>query len=129
MEQFTKQEREAIIAVEDAAREPLRLPSLEEVEAQVRQLGARRQQDPESAREQLRRWLRDGSIWIWPRPEDGAIVAEGALLPLAVIDDGTRKPKKHQPETTSMISGRWTGVAGRDMLVYLPGFLGLFLRS
>src|SRR5688572_1096669 len=111
LEQFAKQEREAIAAIEDAAREPLRLPSIEEVEAQVRQLDARLQQDPESAREQLRRWLRDGSIRIGPR-EDGAIVAEGALLPLAVIDDGTRRPKKNLPETTSMISGRYTSVAG-----------------
>jgi hypothetical protein len=84
LEKFAGQEREAIAAIEDAAREPLRLPSIEEVEAQVHQLDERLQQDPELAREQLRRWLRDGSIRIGPR-EDGAIVAEGALLPLMVI--------------------------------------------
>ena len=45
-------------------------------ETQVRQLDARLQQDPESAREQLRRWLKDGSIRVGPREEDGAAVAE-----------------------------------------------------
>jgi site-specific DNA recombinase len=111
LEQFTKQEREAIAALEDTAREPLRLPSIDEVEAQVRQLDHRLQQEPEAAREQLRRWLKDGVIRTGPR-EDGAIVAEGALLPLMVIDDGTRRPKRHLPETASTISGRYTVVAG-----------------
>jgi hypothetical protein len=74
---FASDERAQIAALEDSAREPLRLPSIDEVEAELRELDARLQQDPESAREQLRRWLRDGSIQIGPR-EDGELVAEGA---------------------------------------------------
>ncbi len=120
LEAFTTQEREAIAGLEQAAREPLRLPSIEEVEAQVIQLDARLKQDPESAREQLRRWLKEGTIRVGPR-EDGAIVAEGSLLPLRVIDDGQR-PKRHLPETTSMISGRYTVVAGAG---FEPATFGL----
>jgi hypothetical protein len=52
---FTTQEREAIAELEQTAREPLRLPSIEAVEAQVMMLDDRLRQDPESTREQLRR--------------------------------------------------------------------------
>jgi hypothetical protein len=38
---------------------------------------------PGKDREQLRRWLKDGSIRIGPA-KDGSIVAEGELLPLVV---------------------------------------------
>ena len=119
-ETFAKQEREAIEQLEDEARMPIRLPSIDEVEAQVLQLDARLKQDPESAREQLRRWLKDGSIKLGPR-EDGAIVAEGTLLPLMVIGiDQT--PKRQLPETNPLVSGRYTVVAGAG---FEPATFGL----
>ncbi len=119
-ETFATQEREAIEQLEDQARRPIHLPSIEAVESQVLQLDDRLKQDPESAREQLRRWLKDGSIRLGPR-EDGEIVAEGALLPLMVIEDG-QKPKKNLPETNPMISGRYTIVAGAG---FEPATFGL----
>ncbi len=63
---------------------PIRLPSIDEVEGQVLQLDARQKQDPESAREQLRRWL--------------------------IGVDQT--PKMNLPETNPLVSGRYTVVAG-----------------
>ena len=72
------------------------------------------------AREQLRRWLKDGSIKLGPR-EDGAIVAEGTLLPLMVIGvDQT--PKRQLPETNPLVSGRYTVVAGAG---FEPATFGL----
>jgi DNA invertase Pin-like site-specific DNA recombinase len=55
LETFAKDERAAIAEIEASARQPLRLPSIDEVETHVRQLDERLKQDPESAREQLRR--------------------------------------------------------------------------
>jgi Recombinase zinc beta ribbon domain len=110
LETFAIQEREAIKDLEAMASAPLKLPSIAEIEHQVRDLDRRLQQDPEAAREQLRRWLRDGSIKIGPR-EDGKIVAEGGLLPLMVVED-VSTPKKVLPETNPMVSGRYTIVAG-----------------
>ncbi len=54
-EVFADQERAAIAALEEDARQPLYLPSIEEVEAQVIEMDDRLKQDPESAREQ-RAW-------------------------------------------------------------------------
>ena len=104
----------------DDARQPVRLPSVEEVEAEVVQFDERLQQDPESAREQLRRWLRDDLIRVGPR-EDGEVVFEGALLPLKVLDD-LEKPKRNLPETVGTISGRYTSVAGAG---FEPATFGL----
>lgn len=70
-----------------ASHEPLRLPSIDEVCAQVTDLDARLAQDPEAGREQLRRWLKDGTIRIGPA-KHGAIVAEGEILPRIVIGNG-----------------------------------------
>ena len=119
-ETFAKQEREAIEHLEDQARMPIHLPRIEEVEAQVIQFDDRLKQDLESAREQLRRWLRGGSIKLGPR-EDGQIVAEGALLPLMVIEDGQR-PKRNLPGTNPMVPGRYTVVAGAG---FEPATFGL----
>ena len=68
LEAFTRQERAAL--TEEASREPLRLPSIDEVCARVADLDARLAQDPEAGREQLRRWLKDGSIRIGPAKDD-----------------------------------------------------------
>ena len=110
LETFAIQEREAIKDLEAMASAPLKLPSIAEVEHQVRDLDQRLKQEPEAAREQLRRWLRDGSIRVGPR-QDGKVVAEGGLLPLMVVED-VATPKKVLPETNQLVSGRYTIVAG-----------------
>lgn len=46
LETFAKQERAAITEIEQSVRQPLRLPSIDEVEAEVRQLDERLKQDP-----------------------------------------------------------------------------------
>jgi hypothetical protein len=53
---------------------------------------------PEAGREQLRHWPKDGSIRIGPR-KDGAVVAEGEILPLVVISDGGRKRNYAKPSS------------------------------
>ena len=118
-EVFAEQDRAEIAALEAESREPLYLPSIAEVEAQVIELDDRLKQDPEGAREQLRRWIKDGAIKVGPK--DGWIVAEGDLLPLMVLDDGPR-PKRHLPETSLKVSGRYTVVAGAG---FEPATFGL----
>ena len=73
-------------------------------------LDARFAQDPEAGREQLRRWLKGGSIRIGPA-KDGSIVAEGELLPLVVISDGGSR-KGNYAKPSSMVSRSSIGVAG-----------------
>ena len=109
LEIFADQERAAIAQLAQDSRQPLRLPSIDEVEARVRQLDQRLKQDPEGAREQLRRWIKDGSIRVGPR-EDGAIVAEGGLLPFVVISDCPTE--KSKTPRNPMIPRSSTGVAG-----------------
>jgi site-specific DNA recombinase len=110
LEAFARQERAALAELEQASREPLRLPSIDEVCAQVADLDARLAQDPEAGREQLRRWLKDGSIRIGPA-KDGSIVAEGEILPLVVISDGGGR-KGNYAKPSSMVSRSSSGVAG-----------------
>jgi len=81
--------------LEQASHEPLRLSSIDGVCAQVADLDARLAQDPEGGREQLRRWIKDGSIRVGPNA-DGAIVAEGDLLPLIVISDGGGRKENYE---------------------------------
>ncbi len=107
---FSEQEREAIAQLEEDARRPLYLPSIEEVEAQVVQLVERLEQDPEGAKEALRRWLQDGTIRVGPT-DDGAIIAEGALLPFVVISDGGSR-KGELRGTGAEVPRRSTVVAG-----------------
>jgi hypothetical protein len=81
-------------------------------------------QDPERAKEHLRRWIRGGTIRVGPR-QDGAIVAEGSLLPLLVLDDSGKRrqtPKRNLPETNPLVSGRYTRVAGAG---FEPATFGL----
>ena len=120
LEAFTRQEREALAELQRASHEPLRLPSIDEVCAQVADLDARLAQDPEAGREQLRRWLKDGAIRIGPN-KDGAIVAEGELLPLIIISDGGRK-KENYPKPCLVIPGSSTDVAGAG---FEPATFGL----
>ena len=109
LEIFADQERAAIAELTEESRHPLRLPSIDEVEARVRQLDQRLKHDPEGAREQLRRWIKDGAIRVGPR-EDGAIVAEGGLLPFVVISDCPTE--KSKTPRNPMIPRSSTGVAG-----------------
>jgi hypothetical protein len=118
-EVFADQERIAIADLEEDLRAPIHLPSPEEVERVVVNFDDLLKRDPETARERMKRWIR-GSIKVGPR-EDGAIVAEGSLLPLMVVEDGQR-PKRNLPETNQMVSGRYTVVAGAG---FEPATFGL----
>jgi site-specific DNA recombinase len=120
LEAFTRQEREALAELERASHEPLRLPSIDEVCAKVADLDARLAQDPEAGREQLRRWLKDGTIRIGP-DKDGAIVAEGEILPLMVITDGGGR-KGNYAKPSPLVSRSSTGVAGAG---FEPATFGL----
>jgi hypothetical protein len=120
LEAFTRQERAALAELERASHEPLRLPSIEEVCAPVADLDARLAQDPEAGREQLRRWLKDGAIRIGP-DKDGAIIAEGEILPLMVISDGGGR-KGNYANPNQMVSRSSTVVAGAG---FEPATFGL----
>ncbi len=86
LDAYAKEERAQIGALEAAAGEPLRLPSIDDVLAQVIDLDARLADDPEAGRARLGRWLKDSAIRVGPAAT-GEIVAEGELLPLVVIDE------------------------------------------
>ena len=120
LETFTRQEREALAEMQRASHEPLRLPSIDEVCAQVADLDARVAQEPEAGREQLRRWLKGGVIRIGPA-NDGAIVAEGEILPMMVISDGGGR-KGNYAKPGVMVSRSSTVVAGAG---FEPATFGL----
>jgi site-specific DNA recombinase len=79
------------------AQTPLRLPSIQEVTALVFDLDSRLAEDPEAGRQLLRRWFQDQQIQIIPQG-DGTCLAQGALLPLVILDaannTAAKAPKK-----------------------------------
>lgn len=83
-------------------------------------------QDPEAGREQLRRWLKDGTIRIGPT-KDGAIVAEGEILPLMVISDGGGR-KGNYAKPSPLVSRSSIGVAGAGFASVSIRFLTVILH-
>ncbi|MCE9573707.1 MAG: hypothetical protein K8W52_11175 [Deltaproteobacteria bacterium] len=120
LDAYAKDERAQIAALEAAAGEPLRLPSIDDVLAQVIDLDARLAHDPEAGRARLGRWLKDSAIRVGPSTT-GEVVAEGDLLPLVVIDEsGSRK--RHYAESRTGNPRRYTVVAGAG---FEPATFGL----
>ena len=109
-EAFSNAEQREIEILEEEARTPISLPSPEQVERVVREFDAHLKSHPEAAREQMRSWIQGGTIRVGPR-EDGEIVAEGDLLPMFVVESA-QTPKRQLPVTKSMVTGRYTTVAG-----------------
>jgi len=92
LEAAAKSERAEIDRLVRESKEPLRLPSIEEVTRLVFDLEARAKQDPIGVRAQLQRWHKSGVIRVRKRP-DGVIEAQGDLLPLVILSE-TEDPKK-----------------------------------
>ena len=109
-EAFSNAEQREIEILEEEARTPISLPSPAQVERVVRDFDAHVKSHPEAAREQMRSWIQGGTIRVGPR-EDGEIVAEGDLLPLFVVESA-QTPKRQLPVAKSMVTGRYTIVAG-----------------
>jgi hypothetical protein len=86
----------------------------------VADLDARLAQHPEAGREQLRQRLKEGAIRIGPA-KDGAIVAEGEILPLIVISDSGGR-KRNYAKPGQMVSRSSTVVAGAG---FEPATFGL----
>src|SRR5215468_8372888 len=91
LEAFARSEKAALAELAQEANRPLRLPSIEEVTALATDLEARLTEDPELGREALRRWLHEGRILV-DQGRDGP-TAQGELLPLMVLVDGSEKPR------------------------------------
>ena len=109
-EAFSNAEQREIEILEEEARTPISLPSPEQVERVIREFDAHLQKNPEAAREQMRSWIQGGTIRVGPR-EDGDVIAEGDLKPLFVVESA-QTPKRQLPATKSMVTGRYTIVAG-----------------
>jgi hypothetical protein len=91
LETHANEERTAIVAMEQTLSAPIHLPSVDEIEAQVRKLDERLAQDPATAKEQLRCWLQGNAIRIgW---QDGTVVAEGEVLPLVIVAENDEKKR------------------------------------
>lgn len=82
LEAQARDERVKVAALDKQAREPARLPSVEQVMARVFDLEARLTQDPLRGREELRNYFRGGGLRLQPQP-DGSWIARGEMLPLA----------------------------------------------
>jgi site-specific DNA recombinase len=92
LEVAAKKERAGIDRLVQESREPLHLPSIDEVTRMVFDLEARGEADPTATRAQLQRWHRSGEIRVRKRP-DGVIEAWGDLLPLAILAEN-KDPKR-----------------------------------
>ncbi len=92
----------------EQAQEPLRLPSADEIVSLAYDLNKRVMEDPQAGREQLIRWLKDGTLRVSEAP-DGKTYARGDLLPLVILAEAklaeaeNTKPGNHLP-------GRYTHV-------------------
>jgi site-specific DNA recombinase len=89
LEAFARSEKAALAELAQEASRPLRLPSIDEVNALATDLEARLSEDVEEGREALRRWMHEGRILVDQGP-DGP-TAQGELLPLMVLIDGAEK--------------------------------------
>ncbi len=128
LEAFVRSEKVAIEGLVRESQQPLRLPSVDEIVAQATDLNARLTADPEAGRAQLRAWLREGQIRIGIGPE-GAWVASGALLPLVILDRGSRNvanPKKEQRGIPTRESALFTRCSGGSIC---PDIYRVSLRS
>ncbi len=92
LEAGAKAERAGIDRLVQDSREPLRLPSIDEVTRMVFDLEARAATDPLKTRAQLQRWHKSGVIRVRKRP-DGVVEAWGDLLPLAILSE-SQEPKR-----------------------------------
>jgi hypothetical protein len=78
-----KADKRAATELEATAREPVKLPTVDEVLARVNQLEARLCEDLVGAREAMRHLLENGSIVLTPKP-NGAYEARATFYPLAL---------------------------------------------
>ena len=120
LEAAAKSERAAIDRLAQAAKEPLRLPSIEEVVGMAKDLEARAAQDPIGARAQLQRWHKGGTIRVG-RDKAGQIVAQGELLSLVILSERMPETSKH-PSPSDSDWGAKTFVAGAG---FEPATFGL----
>lgn len=97
-------DRAALREVEKTAREPLRLPSDEEVLREVFNITAAMKEDPVAAREQLRRMFRDGRIVLELGP-DGVYVGRSELLPLILFKTKNADPLIEDPRVSTSVAG------------------------
>jgi site-specific DNA recombinase len=103
LEKYVLAEKATVSKLLDEAREPLRLPSVDEVASRAYELDARLSQDPQGGRARLIRWLRDGKLTVETGP-DGKPYARGALLPLTILAEAENtKPAKD-------LAGRYTHI-------------------
>ncbi len=84
LETQARDEKAAIVALEEEARVPIKLPTPDEVIARVFDLEARLAEDPLRGREELRRYFRNGTLRLEPQP-DGTFVARGEFLPMVAL--------------------------------------------
>lgn len=89
LETFARTEKAEIARLMQAGQQPLRLPSIDEIEAEVRNLDRWLTDAPEVGREKLRTILKDGTIRIDSMP-DGMAQASIGLLPAPIVF-GNRK--------------------------------------
>jgi site-specific DNA recombinase len=90
LEAFARTEKAEIAALVQAAQEPLRLPSIDEVTTQVRDLDRWLTESPETGREQLRALLEEGTIRL-DTTADGRAMATISLVPEPLFFAANRK--------------------------------------
>lgn len=89
LEAFARTEKAEIAALLQAASEPLRLPSIDELVTEVRNLDRWLGESPEAAREKLRAILKDGVIRLDSKDDMGE--ASASILPAPLVFSVGRK--------------------------------------
>jgi hypothetical protein len=98
-------DRTALKAIESLAREPLRLPTAEEVLGEVFAVLTAMKEDPAAARERLGRWFRDGRITL-ELGADGVYVGRSELLPLVLFaEKKDAEPLFEAPRLSATVAG------------------------
>ncbi len=110
-------ERERLIeelrSLDARGRQPIKLPTFDEVQRVVFDLNAVLASDPTRAREALRPLFKDGSIVLEPQ-EDGSYLARTSVLPLMVLPAASsKKPRSGGAGGASGSGVYFGGCAGR----------------
>ena len=121
LEASAKAERTSIDRLVQESKEPLRLPSIEEVTQTVFDLESQMAKDPVKARALLQRWHKSGVIRVRKRP-DGAVEAWGDLLPLAILSESQDPKMSRHRNPASPDFGATSFVAGAG---FEPATFGL----
>ena len=96
LEAEAKQDRAALEELTRVGREPLRLPSVEEISERVFNLERRLKGNVKIVKPCLQRWLKNGEVRLQPKPNGKDFRLIGSAFPLALAEDLQKAEQNRQ---------------------------------